>query len=153
MRRSPSCAPVGLTLAIGGLLALGACGSDSPSEPEAEEQEITFTASGEGCAVSFWRAEENLVHWPEARQPGRSAGEFFPDLTHLDVLWSEGDGLNALGREAVASLLSADHPGVDFEITSSQVGSAFRKAAGAGEYEGLKNVLSALNQRSCPLGG
>ena len=151
MRSSSSRAPIGLTLAIGGLLALGACGSDSPSEPENEEQEITFTARGEGCTVSFWRAEENLHHWPEARQPGRSAGEFFPGLTHLDVLWLDGDGLNALGRETVASALNADHAGIDFGITSSQVASAFRKAAGAEDYEGLRSILEALNQRACPL--
>jgi hypothetical protein len=151
MRSLSSRAPIGLTLAIGGLLALGACGSDGPSEPETEEQEITFTASGEGCTVSFWRAEENLHHWPEDRQPGRSAGEFFPGLTHLDVLWLDGDGLNALGRETVASALNADHPGIDFGITSSQVASAFRKAARAEDYEGLRGILEALNQRACPL--
>lgn len=153
MRRRLSLVPLGLTLAVGTLLALGACGSDGPSEPEDTEPEITFSANGEGCPVSFWRLEENLHHWPEARQPTRSGGEHFPGLTHLDILWLEGDGLNALGRQTVASLLNADHPEIDFGITSGQVGSAFRKAASAGEYEGLTNVLEALNERHCPLGG
>jgi hypothetical protein len=151
MRRSSSLSPLGLTLALGGLLAIGACSSDSPVEAEVDPPDIQFSASGEGCTVAFWRAEENLHHWPEARQPGRSAGEHFPGLNHLDVLWLEGDGLNALGREAVAGTLNGDHAGIDFGITSSQVASAFRKAAESGEYEGLKNILEALNHRSCPL--
>jgi hypothetical protein len=152
MRSSRSRAPMGLTLALGSLMAIAAC-SDSPAEPEVDPPDIQFSASGEGCTVAFWRAEENLHHWPEARQPSRSGGDFFPGLTHIDILWLDGDGLNALGRQTVASLLSADHAGIDFGITSAQVGSAFRKAAGAGEYEGLRNLLEALNQRDCPIGG
>jgi hypothetical protein len=151
MRDSPSLVPMGLTLAIGGLLAIGGCSSDSSVEPDITDPGIAFSANGEGCTYTFWRAEENLHHWPESRQPGRSAGEYFPGLTHLDVLWLDGDGLNALGRQTVASALNADHSGIDFGITSSQVASAFRKAAGAGDYEGLKNLLEALNQRACPL--
>lgn len=140
-------------LALAGVLALGACSSDSPADPAATDPGITFTASGEGCAVSFWRNEENLEHWPEDRPPGHSAGEYFPGLTYLDVLRLEGEGLNALGREAVAGMVNAAHPGIAYGVTPSQVRGAFMQAAGSGEYESLKNVLEALNRRSCPLEG
>lgn len=139
-------------LALAGVMALGACSSDTPSEPETSEPEITFSASGEGCAYTFWRTEENLQLWPEDRPPGHSAGEYFPELTYLDVLWLDGDGLNALGREAVAGILNAAHPEILYGVTASQVRGAFMEAAASGEYDSLKNVLEALNHRSCPLG-
>lgn len=140
-------------LALAGGLALGACSSDGPAEPETDDPEITFVASGEGCAFTFWRAEENLVLWPEGRPPEHSAGDYFPEMTYLDVLWLEGGGLNALGREAVAGILNAAHPDVQYGVTASQVRGAFMQAAASGEYESLRNVLEALNRRSCPLGG
>jgi hypothetical protein len=138
-------------LALAGVMVLGACSSDTPAEPEITEPEITFSASGEGCAFEFWRTEENLQLWPEGRPPTHSAGEYFPELTYLDVLWLDGGGLNALGREAVAGILNAAHPEVEYGVTASQVRGAFMQAAASGEYESLKNVLEALNRRNCPL--
>jgi hypothetical protein len=139
-------------LALAGVMVLGGC-SDSPAEPEVTEPEITFSASGEGCAFTFWRAEENLPLWPEDRPTTHSAGDYFPGLTYLDVLWLDGEGLNALGREAVAGILNAAHPEIEYGVTASEVRGAFVQAAEAGEYTSLKNLLEALNRRSCPLEG
>ena len=46
---------------------------------------------------------------------------FSPDITLIDALNLGGGGNNALARHAVAGLLSAAHPGVDYDYTVAEV--------------------------------
>jgi hypothetical protein len=72
-------------------------------------------------------------------------------MTLLQVLNLGGGGLNALGRAAVAALLSAASPDVDYDLTVAQVISAFNTAYASGVYEPTKDRLDALNNQGCPL--
>ena len=83
---------------------------------------------------------------------GRDA---FPgDPTLISVLWSTGGGLDALGRQATASLLNAAHPdaspppAID---TPAEVIAAFQAAFDSGNYEATKNMFRDANEAGCPM--
>jgi hypothetical protein len=73
----------------------------------------------------------------------------FPGMTLLQVLDLGAGDLNALGRHAVAGLLSAGS--VNYGMTSQQVIDAFNAAYPGGDYETLKNRLDFLNNQGCSL--
>jgi hypothetical protein len=137
-----------LAVALAGIVAVAGCdsGSTDPGDPEAG-----FSPRGQGCTVQFWSAEANLELWPEGYPTSRRAGEHFPERTYLDVLRSNGDGLEALGRQAVAGILNAAHPGVEYGMAPEMVVGAFNRAATDGVYDGLRDALETLNHRRCPL--
>ena len=75
----------------------------------------------------------------------------FPGGTLIDALNRGGGGENALGRHAVAALLSAAHSGVDYPLTTTEVISAVQAAYASGDFETTKNMLAELNEQGCPL--
>jgi len=139
----------GPAVVLVGVLAAMGCGSSS-TDPNLDD-DLGFDPQGEGCTVEFWRLEANLQHWSEDYPPDRPGGTYFPGHTYHDVLWLDGDGLNALGRETVASILNAAHPDIDFGLRPSQVIGAFNEAAAEEDYDGLRSLLQAMNHRTCPL--
>lgn len=74
-------------------------------------------------------------------------------MTLLQVLRHGGGGLNALGREAVAALLNAASPDVDYAFTPAEVISMFDNVfpGTKGSYDSLKDRLEAENTRGCDL--
>jgi hypothetical protein len=78
----------------------------------------------------------------------------FPGMTLLDVLADGGGGLKALGRHAVAGVLSASSPDVSYGLDASDVIAAFNAAYASGNdvaIESLKNQLDRLNNQGCSL--
>jgi len=75
----------------------------------------------------------------------------FPDMTLLQVLETGGGGLDALGRHAVAALLSSAPGAPNYPLTSAQVVSAFNAAYASGDYEDQKNIFDRYNNLGCPL--
>jgi len=72
----------------------------------------------------------------------------------MQALWLKGGGLNALGRlarEAVAALLNAAHPGVDYSLTVAEVMDKVQEAIGRGDYGTAKDELEAYNNLGSPL--
>jgi hypothetical protein len=110
---------------------------------------------GEGCTPGFWKAEQHFDSWTGYLPTDLFLTVFgedaFPGLTLLDVLNLGGGGLNALGRAAVAALLNAASPDVDYDLTTAQVITAFNAVFPGGDYETLKNRLDLLNNQGCPL--
>lgn len=83
---------------------------------------------------------------------GRDAYAGSPTL--LDALKFKGGGLNALGRAAVAGLLNAVHPDVDYAFTSSEVISKFQAAVDSGSaalIEATKDEFDSANNGGCGL--
>jgi len=113
---------------------------------------------GEGCGLRFWRKRRNLGYWPDGLSPDAPFSSVFDDafypLTLHDVLSQRGGGLNALGRAAVAALLNASSPDVDYDLIPSEVVDLFddvyplNKAA----YENLELMFKGFNDQICPLG-
>jgi len=78
----------------------------------------------------------------------------FPDMSLVDVLKQGGGGLKALGRHAVAALLNAANPDVDYDLTTADVIMAFNDlypGATKQQYNALKDEFADFNEQGCPL--
>ena len=67
------------------------------------------------------------------------------------VLRKGGGGKYALGRHAVAALLSAANPDVDYLYTEEEVIEMVREAFRTGDFETIKDLLKEQNEKGCPL--
>jgi hypothetical protein len=120
---------------------------------------------GEGCTPGFWKQTQHFDSWV-----GFEPGDFFEAVfgvedvtvraggqdtidnpTLLQALNATGGGVNALARHAVAALLNASNPDVDFEFTTAEVIALVQEAFETGDFERIKDILAAENERGCPL--
>lgn len=148
--------------------------------PMNAEREITSQTSiialrlpggGEGCTPGYWK--NNWVRWQGA-EPGNAwttpyvGGTKFDavfgetitvrvgkaDVTNptlLQALNAQGGGVNALARHAVAALLNAASPDVDYEYSVAEVIPMVQGAIPDGDIEGVKNRLAGANEAGCPI--
>lgn len=140
--------------AAGGLALL-------PSVPHGDRGLVVLTQDVRDVTIAFgqrvplpheargpaaWR--DHPAAWPLAHPPTTPFGDVFADAfpghTLLDVLSLPGDGLEALGREAVAALLSAAAGGVSLPLPEREVIERFDAAwrAGPGEREAARRALA-----------
>jgi hypothetical protein len=106
----------------------------------------------EGCSQGYWK--NHLNSWgPTGYNTGDSYNEVFGvpyNKTLLGALESGGGGEYALGRQAVAALLNATHPGVDHYYAENEVIDIVQDAYDTGDFEGAKNLLEE-HISPCPL--
>jgi hypothetical protein len=109
---------------------------------------------GEGCSQGYWK-NHNYSWGPTDYNTDDLYEDIFGVLyykTLLGALWSGGGGENALGRQAVAALLNAAHPRVDYYYTEDEVIDIVQDAYNRGNFENAKNRLEKHNDRNnCPL--
>jgi hypothetical protein len=110
---------------------------------------------GEGCTPGYWKQEHHFDSWTAPYTPttlfSAVFADAFPGQTLHDVLSQGGGGLKALGRHTVAALLNAASGGVDYDLTTAQIITAFNAAFASGDYEAQKNIFAANNEEGCPL--
>ena len=112
---------------------------------------------GEGCTPGYWRQEQHFDSWTGYAPSDLFSSVFadaFPGQTLLDVVWARGGGLNALGRHAVAALLNAAHPDVEYDYSVADVIAAFNEAYASGDkdhIENQKDEFDFLNNQGCEL--
>lgn len=124
------------------------------------EGTITTGTWFEGCSHGYWKNHEGAWEVTGYNTTADFDGTFDCDafdcdMTLMQALWLEGGELSALAREAVAALLNAAHPGVDYPLTPEEVIQKVRQAIEAGVYESTKNELEEYNADAlwgCPLG-
>jgi hypothetical protein len=111
---------------------------------------------GQGCTPGFWK--NSVGSWPPTGYAPNndfdlvfSVNLFNPNLTLLQALDLGGGGTNALARHAVAALLNASHPDVNFGMTADEVIAAVNAALSGGDVEGTKNMFDTLNNSGCSL--
>lgn len=144
------------------------------------EEEVTSQISiitwrlpggGEGCTPGYWK--NNWVRW-EGAEPGNAWTTPYVGGTKFDAVFGEtitvrvgkadvtnptlfqalnaqGGGVNALARHAVAALLNAASPDVDYDYSVAQVISMVQGALPDGDIEGVKNSLAGANEAGCPI--
>jgi len=114
----------------------------------------------QGCTPGYWKQPHHVDSWPVGIKPTDLFGPTFlgtptfAALTLDEVLGQGGGGANALGRHAVAALLNALSPNVDYPYTSAQVKQLVFAALSSGNaktIETAKDLLEKANQRGCPL--
>jgi hypothetical protein len=122
---------------------------------------VTFynISIGAACTSGIWKKKTNL--WSHTSYTTGmsfntvfgvvgSPNAFNPDRTLLSAVGSNGGGFDALGRQAVAGLLSSSY-GLNYGMTPSEVIAAVHDAIVSGNYLATKTMLEALNGQGCPL--
>jgi hypothetical protein len=108
----------------------------------------------EGCSQGYWKTHSHSWR-PTGYNTDDKYEEIFKvsyDKTLLGALWRGGGGEYALGRQAVAALLNAAHPHVDYYYTEDEVIDIVQDAYKRGNIENARDRLEKHNDRSnCPL--
>jgi hypothetical protein len=109
----------------------------------------------EGCTPGFWRTHPEA--YPAPYSPTTTLGSVFAglpsgyaSLTFAQALSLGGGGLNALLRHAVAALLNAASPEVDYPLTTAEVIALTNAAIASGDYEALKDMFDEFNNLTAP---
>jgi hypothetical protein len=112
----------------------------------------------QGCSPGYWKQSHHFDSWPAAFKPTDSFNatfgigtDWFPNsFTLVNALANGGGGANALGRQAVAALLSAAKGFYPF--TTSEVIAKIQAAYADGSLINLTEQLLDLdNNLGCPL--
>lgn len=118
-----------------------------------------------GCTPGYWKVPVHLDSWEETgfqttdtfnsvfsvTQYVKSDGSAYTLLEVMRELNGNGDPISTnLGFHAVAALLNAAHPEVNFGYTSGELIALFQ-ANYLTNPERLKDSLEMLNERDCPL--
>lgn len=121
--------------------------------------ELEENGGGEGCTPGFWK--NNLDAWPPTLlSPGDSFESIFlrdafddpDDPSLLEVMNFHGGGLNRLSAHAVAALLNASHPNVDYDLTPAEVIAAWQAAFDDGTRSAIndqKDIFVGFNELGC----
>lgn len=112
----------------------------------------------EGCTPGYWRQEQHFDSWVAT---GYATGDDFNTVfgvsasfdphTLLDAVWLGGGGENALARHAVAALLNAASPDVNYAYSVADVIAGVQAAYASGDFEPFKTDLDFANNAGCPL--
>lgn len=112
----------------------------------------------EGCTPGYWR--NHTDNWPAAYQTNQTFFGVFAvvtntqglaaDLTLLQAVNLGGGQFNKLARHAVAALLNAAHPDVNYYLSAQDVIAAVVSAFNSGYSEPLATELDVANNENCP---
>ncbi len=110
---------------------------------------------GEGLTPGYWKQSHHFDDWVNFSPTDKYNTVFgvndHPSLTLLGALKRGGGGNQALGRHAVAAILNASHPNIDYDMTVPQIIAAVQDAYATGIFEPLKNQLDAFNNQGADL--
>lgn len=111
---------------------------------------------GDGCTPGYWRQPHHFDSWDATGYaPGDSFDAVFGVDSSFDTLlegvWARGGGENALARHAVAALLNASNPDVDYAYSAAEVIAMVQDAYAGGDTEAAKDALAYQNELGCPL--
>lgn len=108
---------------------------------------------GQGCTPGYWKQKQHFDSWVTYK-PGDWYNRVFEVRyykTLLKALATGGGGEKALGRHAVAALLNAANPDINYLYTVDEVISMVQQAYATRNFEGVKNLFEAQNEAVCPL--
>ncbi len=111
---------------------------------------------GDGCTPGYWKQPHHFDSWEAT---GYAPADSFDAVfgvdssfeTLLDGVGATGGGENALARHAVAALLNASNPDVDYAYSAAEVIASVQDAYASGDFEGAKDALAEQNELGCPL--
>ena len=106
---------------------------------------------GEGCTPGFWRQAQHFQYWTGFDPSDLYADVFGVDRagTLLENVAANGGGANALARHAVAALLNAASPEVDYNLSIAVIIAGVQAAYASGNFESFKDVLEGYNEQGC----
>jgi hypothetical protein len=112
-------------------------------------------SGGEGCTPGYWKQAHHFDSWV-GYSPNQSYAAVFGvtpsfNKTLVGALGQGGGGEKALGRHAVAALLSAASGGVSYAFTVDELIAIVRTAYATRDFERAHKELAAQNELGCPL--
>ena len=137
--------------------------SPSTSTPSTTTSTTTTTPEGgEGCTPGFWKNnadKKGATQWTDPYDPTDLVSSVFSDAptgigskTLLAGLQQGGGDLDALTRHAIAAVLSAAHPDVDYPLTVAEIVDMVNDAYnGLTDVEDLKDLLAGFNEAGCSI--
>lgn len=116
-----------------------------------EEDENGFA----GCTPGFWKQPAHSDSWID-HSPSDSYDAAFGVTSSFggtlqEALERGGGGEAALGRHAVAALLNAANPDVDYLYNVAEVMAIVQAAYNSGEFEDAKDTFELQNELGCGL--
>jgi cysteine-rich repeat protein len=131
-------------------------GNPGPQECTATDTaQVTVIEAGEGCTPGYWKQEQHFGSWVGFDPSDDFETVFGVDAsmttTLLGALEQGGGGEYALGRHAVAALLNASSPDVDYFTDVAGVIALVQEAYASGDFEPAKDLLDLQNNLGCPL--
>lgn len=155
----------GTTTTDTGTTDTGTTTTDTTTTDTTTTTTTTQPPGGEGCTPGYWKTHPES--WgPTGYTTGMTVGSVFSNAsgslasTSLLAAMSLGggptiaDAKNLLVHHAVAALLNASHPGVDYAFSAADViawTNAMLLSSNRSAILGLKNLFDAENNRGCPL--
>lgn len=117
---------------------------------------VTHNVSFEGCSLGYWKNHTAAwgptgFHTTDDFDTIFGVNAFTPNRTLLQALQAGGGGINNLGRQGTAALLSASHPGIHFPLTMAQVITMVHDAVVNGTVDATAQQLDTLVNAGCPL--
>ena len=110
----------------------------------------------EGCTPGYWRQSQHFDSWvgyttSQLFGPVFSVTPGFSPSTLLNAVQLGGGGENALARHAVAAILNAANPDVNYAYSTAQIIAGVQNAYTTGDFETFKDLLDFANNAGCPL--
>jgi hypothetical protein len=140
--------------------------SSSTSTSASTTTSTTVPPGEEGCTPGFWKQPQHLDAWV-TYSPDQTLESVFDvpdafgldDVTLLEALSLEGgsttaDAAEVLLRQAVAALLNAASPDVDYPLTEAEIIAQVNAALASGDRDtilALAEELDTFNNLFCPL--
>jgi hypothetical protein len=115
---------------------------------EVFDRTITIKYKEDNGSPANWRGSKPRITYKQMN--GQPVD--LEDPTLLQALNANGGGINALARHAVAALLNANNPDVNYEYSVAQIISMVQLAIDSGDYGPTKDMLEMANEEYCPLG-
>jgi hypothetical protein len=117
---------------------------------------------GQGCTPGYWKQKQHFDSWvkyipepspedPEELYMYNKVFDVDYVKTLLEALKTGGGDEKALGRHATAALLNAANPDVNYFYTVYEIINMVQQAYDTDDFEGVKNLFEAENERGCPL--
>lgn len=130
---------------------------ESEEDAETSTYEATATPQGEsqpasplGLTPGFWQQEQHFYAWTDYTQTDSFETVFGVTATGsptlLDALADGGGGEDALGRHAVAALLNATNPYVNYPFTREEIILKVQQAYDTGDFESTKDLFEEANE-------
>lgn len=107
----------------------------------------------DGCTPGFWKQSHHFDQWVQF-SPDDSFDAIFgvpSGLTLFEALRAKGGGEGSLQRHAVAAVLNAASPALNFLLTEAEVIAIVQAGYATGDFESAKNLLEQANDEGCPL--
>jgi hypothetical protein len=153
----------GLLVLAGGASSVAVAGGTSTSTSTST---TTIPKKPEGCTPGYWKQPQHLDSWV-GFTPGQTLESVFDvpdafgldDVTLLQALSLQGgpttaDAASILLRQAVAAILNAANPDVDYSLSVTEIVARVNAALASGDRSSILALaaeLDRLNNLGCPL--